>query len=157
MSLRGTNTQRKVRRAEEEADAFVPLAARHLEGGADAVHRDETELPDGRRIGGAGDEHPAQAAECRLARVPVPERQQRMDGATGAVVRDRTRVGGGCPLRVGEYARIAAQTRRMKERAVRLLRRVREVSAEAVDEDRGSPLDDGKPVAPQAKREPEPE
>ena len=50
------DAQREVRRAEQEADALVALAARHLERGADAVHRDEAELAHRGRVGGAGDE-----------------------------------------------------------------------------------------------------
>src|SRR6476620_10287518 len=150
MSLRGTNPQRKVRRAEEEPDALVPLAARHLEGGADAVHRHEAELPDGRRVGGPGDEDTAEAAESRLAGIPVPERQQRMHGAAGAVVRNCARVRGGCTLGVRDDPRIPAESRRMEERAVRLLRRMREMPAEAVDEDRRPAVDDRERVTPEA-------
>src|SRR3954454_3527114 len=110
MSLRGTNTQREVRWAEEEADALVALAAGHLEGGADSVHRDEAELPDCRRVGCAGDENPAQATQGRLACVPVPERQERMHRAAGAIVRDGARIGGVCALGVRQNAWIAART-----------------------------------------------
>src|SRR4051795_2130264 len=127
MSLRGTNTEREVRRAEEGPDALVPLSAGHLWGGARAGPRAEAELPARRRVGGAGHEDATEAAERRLACVPVPERQQRMHDAPSAVVGDGARVDSGCPLGVRKDARIASQPRRVEERAVRLLGRVGEV------------------------------
>ena len=47
--------------------------------------------------------------------------------------------------------------RRVEERAVRLLRRMREVPCKAVDEDRGAAVGDRERVAPEPQREPEPE
>src|SRR3954453_4605889 len=157
MSLRGTNTEREVRRAEEEPDALVPLSARHVERGADAVHRDEAELPDRRRVGGAGHEDATETAERRLAGVPVPERQQRMNGAPSPVVGDGARVDRGWPPDVREDARLVSQPRRVEERAIRLLRWMREVPAEAVDEDCRPAVDDRERVAPEAKRKAKPE
>src|SRR5690348_15868566 len=100
------NTEREVRRAEEEADGLVALAARQLEGGADAVHRDEAELPHRRRIARAGDEHPAEASERRLAGVPVAEREQRVHGVVSSVICYRALIRRRVSLRIREHPRI---------------------------------------------------
>ena len=85
------------------------------------------------------------------------ERQQRVHAASGAVVAQRARVGGGRELGLGEQLRVAPDARRVEERAVRLLRRMREVAREPVDEDRRAAVGDRERVAPQTQREPEAE
>src|SRR5437763_7852083 len=76
--------QREVRRGQEEADARVGalLAARDLQRGADAPDRDEAEVAGRGGVSRARDVDRAESLERRAARVPVSERQQRMDGAT---------------------------------------------------------------------------
>ena len=70
------------------------MAARHLERRADAADRDEAELPHGGGVARARDVDGAEPLERRPARLPVAERQQRMDGAAGAVLLDRPLVRG---------------------------------------------------------------
>src|SRR5205814_2944616 len=135
LGLAGRDAERVVRRAEQEADPLVALASRELDRGADAVHWDEAQLAHGRRVARTRDEDAAEPAERRLARVPVAERQERVDGAAGAVVLDRAAIGGSRTLGVGEQLRIAPGPGRVEEHAVRLLRRMREVPCESVDED----------------------
>ena len=75
-----------------------------------------------------------------------------------AIRLDRSRVGYGGLLGLQQFDRLAPHARgRLKESAVRLLRRVGEVPVETVQEDRGSALDQRKPVTPHPQGEPEPE
>src|SRR5207244_602584 len=99
--------------AEQNTLMAVAVADRAyvLETGEEPVHGNEAELARGGRVGAAADEHGAGPVERRLARVPVPERQQRMDGAAGPVALDRPRVGGGCALRLHEPLRLPAELR----------------------------------------------
>ena len=101
-------------------------AAGHLERRGDAVRRDEAELPRGSRVAAAGDEHGAEPVERRAAGIPVGEGQPRVARAAVAVRGDRARVGGGRALGLEQRRRLAAGPRRLEERAVGLLRRVRE-------------------------------
>ncbi len=70
---------------------------------------------------------------------------------------ERPGVGSRGPLGIGEQAWIAAGSRRVEERPVRLLRRMREVAGEPVDEDRSAAVGDRKRVPPHPEREPEPQ
>ena len=83
-------------------------AACHLECGRDAVRRHEPELPCGRRVAAAGDENGAQPVEHGTAGVPVGERKARMAGPADAVGLDRTRIGSGVTLRIGQRSRLAS-------------------------------------------------
>src|SRR5690348_2141075 len=116
--LLSTDAEWEVRRAEQEADPLVALPAGEVERGVDAVHGHEAELADGRRVPGACDEHRAEAAERRLARVPVAEGEERVHGPAGAVVADRARVGGRRTLGVRDQLRVAAHPHRVEERPV---------------------------------------
>ena len=81
-----------------------------------------------------------------------------MHGSARPVGLDRPRVGAGGALGVGEQVAGRGPSRvAWKNVAVRLLRRMREVPREAVDEDRGAAVDDRERVAPHPQREPEPE
>ena len=117
------------------------------------MHGDEAELAHRGVVAGARDEDGAEAGERGLARVPVAEGEQRVHGAAAAVLGERARVDRGGVLGVREHLRVAARADRMEERAIRLLGRVCEVAAEAVDEDGGASLGDGERVAPEPQRE----
>src|SRR5919108_5092448 len=81
-----------------------------------------------------------------MARTAAPIRLER------AGIRDRAAFG------LGERRFVRAGcARRSEESAVRLLRRMCEVTLEAVQQDRGPSVHDGKGITPQAQREPEPE
>ena len=58
--------------------------------------RDESERPRGVRVAAAGDDHPAEPRERRLAAGPVGVREQRMARTARAVRAERPLVGGGC-------------------------------------------------------------
>src|SRR5690348_14282396 len=76
------DSQREVRRCEEEADAGVgaAVAAGHLKGRADAADGDEAELAHRGRVPRARDVDGAESLERGAARLPVAEREQRVDG-----------------------------------------------------------------------------
>src|SRR3989440_295226 len=109
-------------------------------------------------IASPGDDHVAKPAERRAATVPVHEGQQRMDGAPGAVGLERARIGSGETFGFREGSVVGTRgARRREERSVRLLRRMREVTLEAVEEDRGTAFGQRKRVAPEPECESEPE
>ena len=88
--------------------------------------------------------------------VPVDERQQRMARTSRAVRIERAGVGQGRLLGLGNRRGIRPDRPRAgEERAVRLLRRMAEVSLEAVQQDRGPALDERERVAPQPQRDAE--
>jgi hypothetical protein len=74
-----------------------------------------------------------------------------MARASGAVGLERTGIGGGGTLGFGERGVVGARgPRRREEGAVGLLRRMREVTLEAVEQDRGATFSERKRVAPEA-------
>ena len=81
--------QREVRRREEEADARVgaALAEHHLACRADAADRDEAELARRGAVARARDVDVAEPLERRPARLPIAEREKRMDGAARRGIR----------------------------------------------------------------------
>ena len=153
------NPQGEEGRRHEEADARVCActAAGHLQGRADSSGGHEAELAGGDGVAAPGDEHGPELPERRLAVGPVREGQQRVAVPAFPVPGDRALVGRRLPLRVGEVFRLAAEARRLEDRPVRLLCRVREVAVEAVQEDDRPAVGDREVVAPQAQGEPEPE
>ena len=68
------------------------LPAGHLECGADAADRDEAKLPYRGGVARSGDVDGAEPLERGAARLPVAKREQRVHGAAGAILLDRTRV-----------------------------------------------------------------
>ena len=85
-----------------------------------------------------------------------------MAGSAGPVLADRARVRGGCTLGGGELLRLRRRTRaecaqRVEERPVGRLARMRESPVEGAEEDRGATVRDREGVAPEPKRQPEPE
>ena len=123
--LTAADDERVVRRREQEADLLRAAAARHRQRRADVVHRHEAELPRGVGVAAAGDEHRAEPAERRVARAPAEERLERMDGAAGAVLRDRARVGERRPLGLAQRRRVARRARVGEQRAEGRLDRAR--------------------------------
>jgi hypothetical protein len=151
--LAGADSQREVGRREQEADARRTLRppARHRQRRSDAVRRDEAQLSGGAVIARPGDDHMAKPAECRPATVPVHEGQQRMDGAPGAVGLERARIGSGETFGFREGGVVGTRgARRCEESSVWLLRGMREVTLEAVEEDRGTAFGKRERVAPEA-------
>ena len=132
------------------------VAARHLERGADACRSGRSRAAGPRRHRARPRRDGAEPLERGPARLPVAERQQRVDGAARAVLLDRARVRGDRALRGGEQPG-RARSGRAEEGVVRLLRRPREGAPEAVDEDRDAAVLDRERVAPESEREPEPE
>ena len=124
----------------------------------DAVHRHEAELPHGRRVAGARDEHGAEPAERGLA----------ARSSRGTAAADARCAPSGTPR-----SRARPPPRRAPRRRARAGRgpsrvawkNVRygccvgcgEAPREPVEQDRGAAVDDRERVAPEAKREPEPE
>ena len=101
-------------------------------------------------IAAAGDDHVSEPGERRLATFPIDERKHGVAGATRAVRVDRSPVRRHRTLRFGERVFLrAGGTSGREECAVRLLRRVREVTLEAVEEDGRAALSERKGVAPQ--------
>ena len=80
-----------------------------------------------------------------------------MDAAAGTVRLHRPRVLRRPALGLRQHTRVAPRARRVEERAVRLLRRMREMAREPVEQDRGPPVGDRERVAPETQRKPEPE
>ena len=78
------------------------LGPDHVQRGADAVRRDEAELPCDRGVAAAGDQHRPEPLERRAARLPVPEGQQWMAGAATPVHLEGAGFLGGAALRVRE-------------------------------------------------------
>ena len=78
-----------------------------------------------------------------------------MTAASLAVELDRAFVARGGPLGAGEELGVAADARRLEEGAVGLLRRVREVALEAVEQDRGAVLAQREALPPEPEREAE--
>src|SRR5262245_2959920 len=150
----GAHAKWEVRRREQEADprAGPALAARHLKCRSDPADRDEAQLPHRRGIPRARDVHGAEPLERGPARLPVAERQQRMDGVPCAVLLDRARVRGDGLLRGCEQLAIAGDRIGAEEDEIGLLGRTREDAPEAVDEDDDAAVTDRKGVAPQPER-----
>ena len=112
--------------------------------------RDEAELPGRAVIAAARDDHMAEPSKCGPAAVPVHEGQQWMNGASGAVGLERARIGSGDIFGFGERGVVGARgARRREECAVGLLRGMREVTLEVVEEDRGASLCQRKGIAPE--------
>ena len=123
------------------------------------MRRDEAELPRRGVVAAAGDQNVSEPAERRAAAVPVDERQQGMTRAAVSVGLQCARVAGGAAFGLAQRRRVRTPgaARRREERAVRLLRRVAEVTLEPVQQDRRASLRDRERVAPEAEREAEPE
>ena len=112
--------------------------------------RDEAELPGGTVIATPRDDHVAEPSQCGPAAVPVHEGQQWMDGASGTVGLERTRVGSSDTFGFGESGVVWTRGARCREeRTVRLLGGMREVTLEVVEKDRGASLCKRKGVAPE--------
>jgi hypothetical protein len=74
--------------------------------------------------------------------------------ATRAVGGDRPLVRDGLPLGADQLLRLPWPcAQRVEDRPVRLLRRVREVAVEAVEENRSAAIDEREGLAPEAQRE----
>src|SRR5581483_4530559 len=114
--------------------------------------RDEAELTGGGGIAAAGDDDRTDTLERGPAGVPVAVRQQRMAAPAAAVLVERARVGAGRPLGLGEGPVVALHARRLEERAVRLLRRMRELAREAVQDHHRAAGGDGERVPPEPER-----
>ena len=109
------------------------------------------------RVPRARDVDGAEPLQRRPARLPVAERQQRMDGPAGAVLLDGARVRRDCVLRGAQQLGVACDRVGAEEDVVGLLRRPREGAPEAVDEDDDAVVADGEGVAPQPERVCEPQ
>ena len=122
----------------------------------DAVGGDEAERPRGLVVAAAGDDHRAEAVERRPARLPVGVGQQRV-AARGRRGRRRARAHPWPRPARRRRARAPARPSRraVEERAVRVLRPVREVPRQPVQDDRGAAVRDREGVAPEPQREPE--
>ena len=100
-------------------------------------------------VAAARDEHCAEPVERRPAAVPVDIRKEWVAGAARAVGGERAIVRRGRLLARRELGSRPAVAERMEERAVRVLRCMREVAREPVEHDRGSAVDDGERVPPE--------
>src|SRR5258707_12712801 len=81
-----------------------------------------------------------------------------MDGEPGAIGLERTRVGSGDTFGFGQRGVVRSRgARRREECTVGLLRGMREVTLEVIEEDRRASLCERKGVAPEPQRKPEPQ
>ena len=129
----------------------------HCERRAVPMRGHEPELARCDVVATAGDDDRAEPVERGLAGGPVREGQARVAGAAAAIRVQRSLVRCGGSLGLGERVRIASEAGRAEEGAIWLLRRVREVTAEAMEEDDGAAFDERERVAPEPQREPEAE
>ena len=129
-------------------------AVRHLEGARDGVARHEPERPRGDGVAASRNDDLPEPSENRLAPGPVGEREQRMAHASRAVGGERALVGCRGSLCDGDEL-ASARAERVEQRAVRVVRRVRERPRQRVDEHGGAAVPNGRCVAPLPQREPE--
>ena len=106
-------------------------------------------------VAAARDEDRAEPVQCRPATVPVHVGKERVASAARAIGLERSIVRRGRLLARGKLGSRPAVAERVKERAVGVLRCVREVAREPVEHDRGSAFDDGKRIPPEPQRDPE--
>ena len=116
---------------------------------------DESERPRGLVVAAAGDDDRAEPVEGRPAALPVGVGEERVTGAAGAVSGERAVVLRGHLLGRDELGGRLSLSELVEERAVRILRPVREVACQPVQHDRGAALGDREGVAPEAECEPE--
>ena len=133
-------------------------AARHLERGAEAVRRDEAELPCGLRVAAARDQDRAEPVRRGVAGAPFEERLQRVARAAGAVVRDRALVLDRAVLGVAHRADVAARcARRRRARGTASAWGGGSGAANGWTRIAVPPCGDRRRVSPEPQREPEPE
>ena len=147
--------ERGVGRRDEEADPWLGRSASvgHRRARTHAVRRHEAERAGGLRVAAARHDDRAEPVEHRSARGPVAVGQEWMAGPALAVGLQRPRIRRRVRLARGQVA-VARSGR--EELAVGV-RRGDEAAREAVQQDRGAPVDDRERVAPEPERDPEPE
>src|SRR6266545_6175710 len=158
--LRARDANRKVRRTEEKADPGRPVgpASDHRQRRADAVRGDEAELARGCVVATACDQDVPELSDRRAASIPIRERKQRVTRASAAVRLERTCVCSSGALGFGEGGRVGSRRPGCREEgAVRLLRRMAEVTLEAMQEDRRPAFRDRERVPPESQGKAEPE